>query len=102
MSRAGGPNHNLWREAGYKKEKNENTKKSVARCLVCRKILANTAVARLKAHRLFFNMYLFRILDKTTGHLNKFYMCHQAGPSKGFYIGCFRRFYIESFNEILK
>ena len=74
MSRAGRPNHNHWREAGYKKDMDENTKRSVSRCLVCRKILANTAVARLKAHRLFFNMYLFRILNETTAHLNKFYV----------------------------
>ena len=78
MSRTGRPNYNHWREAGYKKEKDENTKKSVARCLVCRKILANTAVATLKAHRLFFNMYLFRILGMTTAHLNKFYVTKQV------------------------
>lgn len=46
MSHGGRPSHNFWEKGGYERRKEDE--KIVAYCLICKKILKNTAKTRLQ------------------------------------------------------
>lgn len=57
MNKGGKPRHSFWIEGAFIEKRNEKGK-LIAKCKVCNKILQNTAINRLKDHRLVLFNYL--------------------------------------------